>query len=150
MRSNISMISMLSKATAWRGVTFTRKKLLIHWDNRMHILCFASQLDGENLSTLSKSKVNSTSFFVWTEGVAAIVVVFIMQYLFVGSFRLMLQNYTIIVTLCVKVRCIRLKLSLYSAFCCRGFLSSYIVFQEGQPSALLGFLCVGFIVDFLQ
>ena len=121
---------MLSKATAWRGVTFTRKKLLIHWDNRMHILCFASQLDGENLSTLSKSKVNSTSFFVWTEGVAAIVVVFIMQYLFVGSFRLMLQNYTMVVTLCVKVACIRLNLSLYSAFWCEGILSSTKVFQK--------------------
>ena len=45
----------------------------------------------------------------------------------------MLQNYTIVVTLCVKVKCDRLNLSLYSAFCCRGFLSSYIVFQKRPP-----------------
>ena len=45
----------------------------------------------------------------------------------------MLQNYTIVVTLCVKEVRVKLNLSLYSAFCCRGFLSSTKVFQKRPP-----------------
>ena len=45
----------------------------------------------------------------------------------------MLQNYTMVVTLCVKVAWIGLKLSLYSAFWCEGILSSTKVFQKRPP-----------------